>query len=63
MNKKYHISQNSFYITIDKVRYKNAAYMKCIVSYYYKTSGIKFAQEKDVKIKSGLINSWEIWDG
>lgn len=59
---KYHIQQNSFYITIDKIRYRNSEYLKCIVSYYYKTSNIKFAQEKNVKIKNGVMKYWELWN-
>jgi len=59
--KKYHIGINSIYVTIDKVRYSNNTYMKCIVSYYYKTSGVKFATEKNVKLYRDKIKHWELW--
>lgn len=59
---KYHVSINSFYITIDKIRYKNDRYMKCIVSYYYKSNNTKFAQEKNVKIGHDVVKHWEIYN-
>jgi len=61
MNNKYHVSINSFYITIDKIRFSNDKYMKCIVSYFSKASGTKFAQEKNVKINKEVMKHWEIW--
>lgn len=62
MSKKYHVAINSFYITIDKVRYSNSKYMKCIVSYYSKTSDVRLAQEKNVKIYRDVMKHWELFE-
>lgn len=62
MKIKYHVPQNSIYITIDKIRYQNDKYMKCIVSYYYKTNGFNFCTEKNVKIRKDAMKHWKIWN-
>lgn len=62
MGNLYHIPQNSFYIRIDKVRYVGEQYKKCIISYFSKATGKRFAQEKNVKIRHGIMQHWEKWD-
>lgn len=58
---KYHITNNSFYIQILRVRYSNEEYIKCHIMYFYKTSGLPFFEEKNVKIMRSVMKYWETW--
>jgi hypothetical protein len=60
---KYHVSINSIYIKLDKLRYRGAGYSTYSVSYYSKASGILLLSEKSVRIKDEAIKSWEVWEG
>lgn len=59
---KYHISINSIYIHLIRVRYKGNGYARYMVDYYSKASGALIASERSVNISDEAIKSWEIWD-
>lgn len=59
---KYHVSQNSTYIEIVKIRYKNELYMKCWVRWYSKSSNTLVAEHKSMKIPLAATNHWEKWN-
>lgn len=62
MRNMYHVTQNSFYLQLSKLRYRGNGYSVFIVDYYYKSSGTLFATEKSVRIYDSVRAFWEVWD-
>lgn len=56
---KFHISQNSFYITIRRIVKINEDISKYKIKYFYKSSGKQFASETR-RLSINTIKSWEI---
>lgn len=56
---KFHIPQNSFYVTLQKIARITDDVSKYRVKYFYKSSGALFATEKR-KLSIYTIKSWEI---
>lgn len=61
--RRYHISINSFYIEIVKIRYSCDTYIKYHIKYFDKMSGNQISESKNVKIMKSVKKHWEIWDG
>jgi hypothetical protein len=58
----WHVSENSFYIEIIRVRYSGPDYFKAVVLYFSKASNALIAEEKNVTIKHHVTKFWERWD-
>lgn len=61
MKPKYHVSQNSMYVEVVRVRYRCADYMKLWIRYYSKGSDRLIAEERNVKVKTDVFKFWEVW--
>lgn len=56
---KYHLTINSFYVEISKIRYRGPLYWKVNLKYYTKPSGTFMTEEKNIKIYKHVMQFWE----
>lgn len=61
LGKFWHVSENSFYLEIVKIKYSEPYYFKAVVRYFSKASNALIAEEKNVEIKYNVIRFWESW--
>jgi hypothetical protein len=59
---KFNIKINSFYVSIVRVKYTGAKYIKAHIRYHYKTSGLPFHEEKNVKLMKSSMKHWEVYN-
>lgn len=58
--KLYHISINSFYVEIVRVKFQNDEYIKAHIRYWSKSSMTPFSETKNQKILKSVMKHWEV---
>lgn len=59
MRLMYHISINSFYLEIVRIKYNGEDYIKAHVRYWSKGSMVPFSEERNLKIRKDVMKHWE----
>ena len=59
---KFHITINSFYIQIVRVKFTGPEYIKAHIRYISKASGTILSDEKNVKLMKSAMKHWEVYN-
>ena len=59
---KFHITINSFYIQIVRVKFTGPKYIKAHIRYISKASGTIISDEKNVKLMKSAMKHWEVYN-
>lgn len=60
MKKFYHISINSFYVEIVRIKYESDQYIKAHIRYWSKSSMTLFSETRNQKLNKEVMKHWEI---
>lgn len=59
---KFHVTINSFYIQIVRVKFTGPTYIKAHLRYISKASGTVLCDEKNVKLMKSAMKHWEVYN-
>lgn len=60
MKKLYHISINSFYVEIVRIKFENDEYIKAHIRYWSKGSLVMFSETRNQKLYKSVMKHWEV---